>query len=71
MMLMAIFIFLFIKLIRIIVKLSIISNDEGFNIFLILYREIITIRAAEVCAVKLMVTVLLLVNNYVGLILQA
>lgn len=71
MMLMAIFIFLFIKLIRIIVKLSVISNDEGFNIFLILYREIITIRAAEVCAVKLMVTVLLLVNNYVGLILQA
>lgn len=39
MMLMAIFIFLFIKLIRIIVKLSVISNDEGFNIFLILYIE--------------------------------
>lgn len=52
-------------------KLSIISNDEGFNIFLILYREIITIRAAEVCAVKLMVTVWLLVNNSVGLLLQA
>ena len=46
-------------------------NLRNFSIFLILYREIITIRAAEVCAVKLMVTVLLLVNNYVGLILQA